>query len=81
MDEGALWIDSPSVSRRHARILVEPGGATLEDLGSKNGTWCRGTRITTPVPLADEDEFRLGQVRLKLRILSADAATRTDPAR
>ena len=33
-----LLIDDPSVSRRHARILVADGSATLEDLGSKNGT-------------------------------------------
>jgi DNA-binding winged helix-turn-helix (wHTH) protein len=81
VDEGVLWIDSPGVSRRHARVMVAAGGATLEDLGSKNGTWCRGERITTAVPLADEDEFRLGQVRLKLRILPVDAATRTDRER
>lgn len=81
VDECVVWIDSPSVSRRHARILVEGGRATLEDLGSKNGTWCRGERISGPVPLADEDELRIGRVSLKLRILPADAATRTDRAR
>ena len=80
VDAGVLWIDSPSVSRRHARILVAGGVATLEDLGSQNGTWFRGERISGPVTLADEEEFRLGQVRLTLRILPADAATRTDPA-
>jgi hypothetical protein len=30
--------------------------------------------------LADEDEFRLGQVRVRLRILALDAATRSDQA-
>jgi DNA-binding winged helix-turn-helix (wHTH) protein len=79
--EGVVWIDSPSVSRRHARILVEDGVATLEDLGSKNGTYYRGERISSPVPLLDADEFRLGQVSLKLRILLADASTRTDAGR
>jgi DNA-binding winged helix-turn-helix (wHTH) protein len=79
VDDGVLWIASPSVSRRHARIVIGEGGATLEDLGSKNGTYCRGERIAAPVPLTDEDEFRLGQVSLKLRVLPVDAATRTDP--
>src|SRR5262245_55452184 len=38
-DPGAgLFIDHPSVSRRHARIFVTEGSAMLEDLGSKNGT-------------------------------------------
>ena len=39
-DPGAgLFIDDPSVSRRHARIVVTSESATLEDLGSKKGTW------------------------------------------
>jgi pSer/pThr/pTyr-binding forkhead associated (FHA) protein len=29
-----VWLDSPSVSRQHARILVDGDRATLEDLGS-----------------------------------------------
>ena len=35
VEEGAAWIESPTVSRRHARILVEGGQAILEDLASK----------------------------------------------
>jgi hypothetical protein len=78
VDEGVVWIDSPTVSRRHARIRLEGGRATLEDLGSKNGTFWRGQRISAPVVLADGDEIRLGRVGLTLRILPADLATRTD---
>jgi len=78
VDEGVVWIDSPSVSRRHARIRVEGGRATLEDLGSKNGTFCRGRRISTPRHHADGDEIRLGKVGLTLRVLPVDATTLTD---
>ncbi len=80
IDEGILWIDSPSVSRRHARIRIEGGQATLEDLGSKNGTYWRGERISAPVLLSDGDEIRLGKVSLTMRILPADATTLTDQA-
>jgi DNA-binding winged helix-turn-helix (wHTH) protein len=80
VDEGVLWIESPSVSRRHARIRVEGGRATLEDLGSKNGTFWRGQRISAPVVLSDGDEVRLGKIALTLRILPADATTLTDEA-
>ena len=51
VDEGVVWIESPSVSRRHARIRIEGGQAVLEDLGSKNGTYWRGQRISAPVLL------------------------------
>ncbi len=81
VDEGVVWIESPSVSRRHARIRVESGQAILEDLGSKNGTFWRGERISTPVALSDGDEIRLGQVCLTLRILPIDQATLTDQPR
>ena len=39
------WMDSATVSRRHARILVTAEGAVLEDLGSHNGTYVRGERV------------------------------------
>jgi DNA-binding winged helix-turn-helix (wHTH) protein len=80
IEEGVLWIDSPSVSRRHARIRVEGGQAILEDLGSKNGTYWRGQRLSAPVLLSDGDEIRLGKVSLVLRILPIDATTLTDQA-
>ena len=41
----ALWIDHPSVSRRHARVVVQNGKATLEDLKSKNGTHVNGKEV------------------------------------
>jgi DNA-binding winged helix-turn-helix (wHTH) protein len=69
VDEGVGWFESPTVSRRHARILVADGKATLEDLGSKNGTFLRGKRLTAPSALSDGDEIRLGRVRMTFRIL------------
>jgi DNA-binding winged helix-turn-helix (wHTH) protein len=76
-EEGVLWIDAPTVSRRHARIVVAGGSAVLEDLGSKNGTHLKGVRLTAPVPLADGDEIWLGQVPLTFRVLAAGGPTRT----
>jgi DNA-binding winged helix-turn-helix (wHTH) protein len=64
----AAWLDSPTVSRRHARILVSAAGAVLEDLGSHNGTYVQGRRVDAPVPLHDHDEIRLGSVLVTFRI-------------
>jgi DNA-binding winged helix-turn-helix (wHTH) protein len=81
-EEGAaVWIESASVSRRHARIVVSGGQATLEDLGSKNGTFVRGQRLTSAVVLANGEEIRVGVVPLRFRAFEAADSTRTPPGR
>jgi DNA-binding winged helix-turn-helix (wHTH) protein len=75
--DAAVWIDSPSVSRRHARIVVSGSEAVLLDCGSKNGTFLRGSRVDAPAPLEDRDEIRLGSVRMTFRIVSDDGTTET----
>jgi DNA-binding winged helix-turn-helix (wHTH) protein len=70
-------LDRPTVSRRHARIVVSSEGAVVEDLGSKNGTFLRKDRITQTASLADLDELQVGSVQLTVRILSSDVATQT----
>jgi len=76
LDEGVAWFESPTVSRRHARIVVEGGKAILEDLDSKNGTFLRGERISSPRPLVDGDEILLGRVHMTFRVLPP-VSTRT----
>lgn len=73
----AVCLDFPSVSRRHARIVVSPEGTAVEDLGSKNGTYLGTTRITGSARLTDLDELRVGSVRLTVRILNAGVPTQT----
>jgi len=61
-----ITIPDASLSRFHARISLKDGVATLEDLGSRNGTSLNGERITVPHPLREDDELLLGQVSLRL---------------
>ena len=70
-------IDSADVSRRHARIVVEGDGASIEDLGSKNGTSVWGRSITGPTRLRDGDRIGVCGVLLIFRHLPALATTRT----
>jgi DNA-binding winged helix-turn-helix (wHTH) protein len=73
--EVAVLLDSPSVSRRHARIRVRNGEATFEDLGSKNGSRVRGQPVHGPVLLSDGDVMTAGIVELTFRVLRPAVAT------
>jgi DNA-binding winged helix-turn-helix (wHTH) protein len=73
--EAEVWIDSAAVSRRHARISITGRRAQVEDLGSKNGTFVRGTRITGPCEIVDGDQIRLGSVVLRFRMPSTAGST------
>ncbi len=75
-DSGAVvWIDDTSVSRRHARIAVDQDGATIEDLGSKNGTYVRGKRIEKSARLADRDVIKIGPARMVFRLFRKTGST------
>jgi DNA-binding winged helix-turn-helix (wHTH) protein len=79
-DPGAqVWLDSASVSRRHARITIDGEHVTVEDLRSKNGTQVHGRQAKAPVPLADGDEITFGSITVTFRVWAAGEATRTDP--
>ncbi len=66
--QAVVWIDSATVSRRHARIVVTDGEAVIEDLGSRNGTSVEGQKIHGPVRLADGDRLRLGAATMTFRV-------------
>ncbi len=65
--EATIQLDSTTVSREHARISVRGTEATLEDLGSKNGTFAGEARVEGATRLRDGDQIRLGQLRLVFR--------------
>jgi len=72
-----VWIDAPSVSRRHACIRVEGARVTIEDLGSKNGTRVGDAPVTAATSIADGAALRFGSVPAEFRARSADP-TRTE---
>jgi len=39
-------IFDPTISRRHAELVPNTTGVTVKDLGSSNGTFINGTRVT-----------------------------------
>jgi DNA-binding winged helix-turn-helix (wHTH) protein len=74
---GIVALDSPTISRRHARVSVEADGATVEDLGSKNGTFVNDTRVTAPVRVADGDTLRVGDLVFTFRLSRPGTTTQT----
>jgi DNA-binding winged helix-turn-helix (wHTH) protein len=75
--DAEIWIDVAGVSRRHACIRVEGHQASVEDLGSKNGTFLNGQPVRGPVPLVDGDQIRLGTVVITFRIPPPPESTAT----
>lgn len=73
--ECRISIASSTVSRHHARLRVAAGTATVEDLGSKNGTYVRGERIALATPVANGEPFRVGSVNLVFRVVSSQSTT------
>lgn len=70
--EAHIRIESPKVSRRHAKIVVDGDIAVVEDVGSKNGTFVGDLRVEGPTPLTNGDQLRLGQLAALLRVVVAD---------
>jgi DNA-binding winged helix-turn-helix (wHTH) protein len=76
--EALLWVEHPSVSRRHAIIHVEGGRATIEDCGSKNGTFVSRRRVEGRRELRAGDELWLGSARLVFTRCDGAERTATD---
>ena len=63
-----LRLNDDTVSRAHARLTAVGEGWVLQDLGSRNGTWVNGGRVTGAVPVRVGDQVRFGQVAFRLGV-------------
>jgi DNA-binding winged helix-turn-helix (wHTH) protein len=72
-----VWLNFASVSRHHARIIVDADAARVEDVGSKNGTRVGAAPTDGPVPLQDGDVVSVGSVRVTYRTASTGLSTET----
>lgn len=76
-----VLLPDPSVSRSHARITVQNETVTLEDVGSTNGTFVNGQKLTpqVPVTLTNGAEVTFGGARLTLKLPGMPAGEPTSP--
>ncbi len=65
-------IPDRQVSRYHARLTPQHTGVMLEDLGSKNGTYCEGKRVEAPMFLQDGAMIQIALVQ-NFVFLSSDS--------
>jgi len=70
-------LDTTTISRRHVLIQIGPGGVTIEDLGSKNGTWLNDDPVTTAKTIHDGDTVRLGSSVFTFRRARMSSATKS----
>ena len=75
-----ITVNAATVSRRHARIVVAGSEATVEDLGSKNGTFLGSERLTGAARLTDGDRLLIGAVPLVFRVRRSAESTLTRAA-
>jgi hypothetical protein len=78
-------VNDPQVSRRHASLSWDGRQFTLQDLGSANGTFVNGERLTAPQVLQDGDVIGLGSMvflgfQASSPVVSPSAELRTGPA-
>jgi hypothetical protein len=62
---GLSLIDESSVSRRHARFVRVANQVTVEDLGSTNGSFVNGAKLTASTVLRPGDEVRFGAITFR----------------
>ncbi|MGO9956108.1 MAG: FHA domain-containing protein [Solirubrobacteraceae bacterium] len=74
--------EDEEISRSHARVTLEPSGfCAVEDLGSTNGTFVNGLRISSPQTLSEGDSIEIGATTLVVRDLPIPANAQTiEPA-
>jgi hypothetical protein len=71
----AVTLPDPLVSRRHALVRITAGHATIEDLGSRNGTLVNGITIAARTEIRDGDTIEVGPVRMTFRIMDRNRET------
>lgn len=75
VDDNTFPIAEPSVSSHHCEVLLRGTEVLVKDLGSTNGTYINGQRITESV-LKPSQILRLGQVELRLESETAASASK-----
>lgn len=79
--ECVVRVDLPGISRRHSRIVISGLDATIEDLGSRNGTSLGDQPVVRSTALRDADEIQVGGATLIFHVSTKAFPKETLPMR
>lgn len=65
--EADITIDDPYSSEFHARVGLKDDKVIVHDLGSTNGTYVNGRRVTSPTSVSRGDTVQIGKTALEVR--------------
>jgi DNA-binding response OmpR family regulator len=60
LEDNSIMVEDRLASRRHAMLERQHGQYAIRDVGSRNGTFVNGERISEPLVLRDGDEIQIG---------------------
>ncbi len=66
-EEADVVLGDPYASDVHMRLVAAENGITLHDLGSTNGTYVNGRRVTAPLQLRRGDTIQVGKTVMEVR--------------
>jgi pSer/pThr/pTyr-binding forkhead associated (FHA) protein len=66
-NQADVMLEDPYASEFHLRLVSQDGVLTVSDLGSTNGTYVNGRRITTPTALQRGDALQVGKTVMEVR--------------
>lgn len=66
-NDADVVIDDPYASEYHLRVGMQDGQVVLNDLGSTNGTYVNGRRVTVPMTLTRGDSVQIGKTIFEVR--------------
>lgn len=66
-DESDVVLDDPYASEFHLRLVAQESGLMLHDLGSTNGTYVNGRRVSAPTPLRRGDTIQVGKTVMEIK--------------
>jgi hypothetical protein len=66
-DETDVVLDDPYASEFHLRLVSQEDGMMLHDLGSTNGTYVNGRRVSAPTELKRGDTIQVGKTVMEIR--------------